>query len=85
MDAICLLSKLKRKNLKLDFNNLIDFYIEAEKLGENSKKFILAMLSYPGGLINFVLDYKKGKKDYNNEENFIRLKDEIIKEGDSLI
>jgi hypothetical protein len=85
MDAINLLSKLKRKNVKLDFNNLIDFYLELEELDDNSKKFILAMLSYPSGLISLVLDYKKGKKDPNSEDDIIKLKDEIIKDGNSLL
>ena len=85
MDAIYLLSKLKRKNVKLDLNNLIDFYIKAEKLDDNSKKFILAMLSFPSGLINLVLDYKKGKKNFSSEENLLKLKNEIIKDNYSLI
>ena len=85
MDAIYLLSKLKRKNVKIDYSALIDSYAEAEKLDDNSKKFILAMLSYPSGVINLILDYKKGKRHIEGEDVLIKLKNEIIRDGDSLL
>lgn len=85
MDVIYLLGKLKRKNVKLDFVNLIDFYADAEKLDDNSKKFILAMLSYPSGVMNLILDYKKGKRHDEGEDILMKLKAEIIRDGVSLI
>jgi len=59
MDCYYFLVKLKRKGFKVDFNKCIDEFCKLEGLGESSKVFIRALLSYPYEFIKIYEKYKK--------------------------
>ena len=85
MDCYYFLVKLKRKGFKVDFNKCIDEFCKLEGLGENSKVFIRALLSYPYEFIKIYEKYKKNKKSWNEEEYIRRLLNGIKEDERSLI
>ncbi len=85
MDCYYFLVKLKRKGFKVDFNKCIDEFCKLEGLGESSKVFIRALLSYPYENIKIYEKYKKNKKSWNEEEYIRRLLNGIKEDEMSLI
>lgn len=85
MDCYYFLVKLKRKGFKVDFNKCIDEFCQLEGLGESSKVFIRALLSYPYEFIKIYEKYKKNKKSWNEEEYIRRLLNGIKEDEMSLI
>ncbi|WP_346897087.1 hypothetical protein [Clostridium sp. UBA7503] len=85
MDYYYFLVKLKRKGFKVDFNKCIDEFCKLEGLGESSKVFIRALLSYPYEFIKIYEKYKKNKKNWNEEEYIRRLLNGIKEDEMSLI
>jgi len=85
MDCYYFLVKLKRKGFKVDFNKCIDEFCKLEGLGESSKVFIRALLSYPYEFIKIYEKYKKNKKSWNEEEYIRRLLNGIKEDEMSLI
>jgi len=85
MDCYYFLVKLKRKGFKVDFNKCIDEFCKLEGLGESSKVFIRALLSYPYEFIKIYEKYKKNKKNWNEEEYIRRLLNGIKEDEMSLI
>jgi len=85
MDCYYFLVKLKRKGFKVDFNKCIDEFCQLEGLGESSKVFIRALLSYPYEFIKIYEKYKKNKKSWNEEEYIRRLLNGIKEDVMSLI
>ncbi len=85
MDYYYFLVKLKRKGFKVDFNKCIDEFCKLEGLGESSKVFIKALLSYPYEFIKIYEKYKKNKKNWNEEEYIRRLLNGIKEDEMSLI
>lgn len=85
MDCYYFLVKLKRKGFKVDFNKCIDDFCKLEGLGDSSKVFIRALLSYPYEFIKIYEKYKKNKKNWNEEEYIRRLLNGIKEDEISLI
>lgn len=85
MDCYYFLVKLKRKGFKVDFNKCIDEFCQLEGLGDSSKVFIRALLSYPYEFIKIYEKYKKNKKNWNEEEYIRRLLNGIKEDEMSLI
>ncbi len=85
MDCYYFLSKLKRKGFNVDFSRCIDRFCELENLEDNSKNFILALLSYPYEFMKIYDKYRKNKKNWNEEEYIRRLLTGIREDEKSLI
>lgn len=85
MDCFNLLSKYKRKGLKVDYTKLVKSFCQFEGLGENSLKLILALLSYPYDFMKCCNRYRERTKDWSEEEYGESLKRAISKEGETLI
>jgi len=85
MDCYYFLVKLKRKGFKVDFNKCIDEFCQLEGLGDSSKVFTRALLSYPYEFIKIYEKYKKNKKNWNEEEYIRRLLNGIKEDEMSLI
>lgn len=85
MDCFNLLSKYKRKGLKLDWVTLVNKFCEYENLPYNSVRFILLMLSYPYEFIKCCNRYREQRKDWTEEQYEKSLEKSIIKDGDMLL
>lgn len=85
MDAYYLLSKLKRRGYKLDFERCTREFCNLENLDQYSVNFILALISYPYEFMNMYDKYKRNKKNWTSAEYIRRLNNAIRDDGDSLI
>jgi hypothetical protein len=81
MDCFYLLSKYRRRGIKLDYNKLINKFCEYECLDENSSKFILALLSYPYAFMKCCNRYREKAKEWSEEEYQDRLNKAILRDG----
>lgn len=84
MDCFYLLSKYRKRNLKLDYKAIVNKYCEYEDLNKNSSRFILALLSYPSEFIRSCNRYREKSKDWSEEEYGERLNLAILKDGEVL-
>lgn len=84
MDCFYLLSKYRRRNIKVDYKALVNKYCEYAELNEKSSKFILALLSYPYEFMKCCNRYREKSKDWSEEEYEERLQKAIIKDGEVL-
>jgi len=85
IDCFYLLSKLKRKGLKVDFHKLINEFCYIEGLDDSSSKFLIALLSYPNEFIKCCNRYKEAEKQDNNEKFSKKLMKALIQDGASLL
>ncbi len=85
MDCFLLLSKLKRKGVKLDFHNLAQEFCYIEGLDTSSSKFLIALISYPHEFMRCCNKHRAGKKKWNEERFSEKLIKALIQDGDSLI
>lgn len=85
MDCFLLLSKLKRKGVKLDFCNLAQEFCHIEGLDTSSSKFLIALISYPHEFMKCCNRYRSGKKKWNEDMFSEKLIKALIQDGDSLI
>jgi hypothetical protein len=85
MDVIYLLSKIKRKKIKVDFSNLALEFCELESLDNKSCNFILASMSYPCEFMKWCNRYRGNNKSFTKEQYDIKLKKAIVLDGESLI
>ena len=85
MDGIQYLSKLKRKDIGLNFEKLIKVYCENEGLGTDSEKFMLALLSYPREFIKCFERYRLNKREWTKDEFIKNIEKAFKKDGNSLI
>lgn len=85
MDCYNLLSKYRRKGIKLDYRKLASKFCEYEGLDENSCTFILALLSYPYGFMKSCNRYRERTKEWSEEAYKDNLLKEMIKDGEMLI
>ncbi|MBU3092597.1 spore coat protein [Clostridium sp. CF011] len=85
MDCFLLLSKLKRKGVKLDFHNLTQEFCYIEGLDTRSSKFLIALISYPHEFMRCCNKHRAGKKNWNEERFSEKLIKALIQDGDSLI
>lgn len=84
MDCFSLLSRYKRKGVKLDWRYLADKYCEFTELPKESSRFILALLSYPYAFMKCCNRYRERTKDWSEEEYEDRLEKAIIRDGEIL-
>lgn len=85
MDCFFLLSKLKRRGLKLDWQELVNTFCEYEGLTPNSRRLIIALMSYPHSFIKCCNRYREKTKEWSEEEYEPSLDRAINKDGDSLL
>ena len=85
MDGIYYLSKLKRKDMDLDFEKLVAFYCEEEGLGIDSEKFMLALLSYPREFIKCFERHRLNKRLWTEDQFIKNIEKALKKDGNSLI
>ena len=64
-DIYCYLNQI---NNKYDIKKYIDFYVNIARLGENSKQYILALMSIPMNTLKFFRRYKKHETEYSSKE-----------------
>jgi len=84
MDCFLLLSKLKRKGVKLDFHKLAKEFCYIEGLDESSSKFLIALISYPHEFMKCCNRYRAGKKMWNEDRFSEKIVKALIQDGDSL-
>lgn len=84
-DAIHFLSKLKRKNYKLDYKAAIKEFCRLEELTEQSEIFITAVISYPVEFMKYCERYRYGKKEWNEDEYAKRLMSAMVRDGSGLL
>lgn len=80
IDAYNFLSKLKRKDVKLDYSYLVKQFCKYEGLKEESDEFIMALLRYPYNFMRCCNRYKDNKKDWTIEEYVMRMNKARIKD-----
>jgi hypothetical protein len=85
MDCFILLSRLKRKGVKVDFNKMAEEFCTIEGLDESSLKFLLALMSYPHEFMKCCNRYRSGKKLWHDDRFSQKLTKALIQDGDSLI
>ncbi|HEY8890956.1 MAG TPA: hypothetical protein VIM70_11940 [Clostridium sp.] len=85
MDCFSLLSKLKRKGVKLDVHKLADEFCYIEGLDANSSKFLIALISYPHEFMKCCNRYRAGKRMWNDDVFSQKLIKTIIQDGNSLL
>ena len=85
MDGIYYLSKLKRKGIDLNFENLVELYCNSEGLGKDSEKFMLALLSYPKEFIKCFEKHRVNKRLWTEDEFIKNLEKALKKDGNSFI
>lgn len=85
MDCFFLLSRLKRKAVKLDFQKLVKEFCYIEGLDSSSSKFLLALISYPYEFVKCCNKYRAGKNKWNEEKFPEKLIKTLIKERDFLL
>jgi hypothetical protein len=85
MDCYYLLSKLKRKGIKLNYKALIKNFCELEALDQSSYRFIAALLSYPFAFMKCCNRYREKTKEWSEKEFEENLEWALNKDGDSLL
>ena len=85
MDGIYYLSKLKRKDIELNFQKLVKEYCQAEGLGIDSEIFMLALLSYPREFFRCFERYRLNKRSWTEEQFKTNIEKAFKKDGNSLI
>jgi hypothetical protein len=85
MDCFFLLSKLKRKGVKLDFKRLVNEFCYIEGLDANSSLFLIALLSYPHEFMKCCNKYRQGKEQGHEDRFSEKLIKALIQDGDSLL
>lgn len=82
-DCINYLSKLKRRGVKCNWYKMIDLFIENNKLDEISKKYILAMLSFPYEFFRVINKFKTNS--ISEKELINKIENSKIRDGEMLI
>lgn len=82
MDCYYLLSKYRRKGIKLDYKKLVFEFCHYEGLDENSCNLILALLSYPYNFMKCCNRYRERTKEWSEEEYKESLIRAMIKDSD---
>lgn len=84
-DCIAYLSKLKRRGVNISWENAVAEFTHYEGLGNISKNFILAMISYPFEFMRICDKKREGKKRWDDNEYARRLNLALLKDGEALI
>lgn len=72
-DCYRYLNKLKKKNKKVNFNEVVNYFVKSHSLNKNSATYILALLSYPYSSMKLLQEFyikniKCDEKDFNSLE-----------------
>ena len=84
MDCLSLLSKLKRKGVKLDFRKLAEEFCYIEGLEVNSAKFLIALISYPHEFMKCCNKYRTGKKMWHEDRFSEKIIKALVRDGNPL-
>ena len=84
MDCLPLLGRLKRKGAKLDFCKLAKEFCYIEGLDANSKKFLIALISYPHEFMKCCNRYRAGKRMWHEDKFSKRIIKALVQDGDPL-
>jgi len=84
MDCFLLLSKLKRKGVKLDFGKLVKEFCYIEGLDESSSRFLIALISYPHEFMKCCNRYREGKRRWHVDRFSEKIIKALVQDGDSL-
>lgn len=84
MDCFPLLSKLKRKGVKLDFRKLAEEFCYIEGLDTNSAKFLIALISYPHEFMKCCNRYRTGKRMWHEDRFSEKIKKALVQDGNPL-
>lgn len=82
-DIYSLIKKIKRKNINISLEEIIDYYLYKENLDEDSKKYLYGFSIYPNEEMKIIQRYIRKKILLNEEETIEALK--IAKEIDKKI
>jgi len=67
-DIYSLIKKIKRKDIEISFQEIIDYYIEKENLKEGSRKYLEGLSSYPNEQLKVMKRYIQGKYALKEDE-----------------
>lgn len=79
-DIYCFVKRIKRRNIHISIDEIINYYIEKENLGEDSRSYLYGLSIYPNEEMKIIERYIR-KKLLLNEEEAIRALD-IAREMD---
>jgi len=82
-DIYSLIKKIKRKNINISLEEIIDYYLYKENLDEDSKKYLYGFSIYPNEEMKIIQRYIRKRILLNEEETIEALK--IAKEIDKKI
>lgn len=68
MDAFQLLNKIKRRNINIDFESVIDEFCDYNGLNYFSEKLLKSLLSFPFEYLKWCNNYRINRKKYSEEE-----------------
>ncbi len=85
MDVIYLIRKLKRNDIVMDYNKIINYFCELQGLDKNSYMFMLALSSYPHEYMKCSERYRLKKNRFNVDYYKFKLKDAMQRDGESLL
>lgn len=67
-DIYSYIKKIKRREVNLDIEDIINYYISITKLGECSKEYLKALVSYPNEEFRIIEKYILGKLNVEDTE-----------------
>ena len=67
-DIYSYIKKIKRREVNLDIEDIINYYISITKLGEYSKEYLKALVSYPNEEFRIIEKYILGKLNVEDTE-----------------
>lgn len=67
-DIYSLIKRIKRKDIDISFQEIIDYYIEKEGLKETSRKYLEGLSNYPNEQLKVFKRYIEGKYDLREED-----------------
>jgi len=85
MDCFLLLSKLKRRGVKVDFHKMAEEFCYIEGLDESSTNFLLALISFPHEFMKCCNRYRAGKRMWHEDRFSQKLTKALIQDGESLL
>lgn len=84
-DIYSYIKKIKRRELDLDMNDIINYYISITKLGNSSREYLRALISYPNEELRIIEKYILGKLEMDEIELITSLNKARILDSNSII
>lgn len=84
-DAVYLLRKIKNKGTRVDYNNAVEEFLRLEGLDEESKIYILSLLTYPHEFMKYYSRFREKKKGLTSLEWERKFAKAMMMDGESLI